>query len=95
MPKKAAAKKVKEFKPFDRFTTPAAYKEFLGKKVKDFTKEERKIYDSIAQQYRRKPFGDELAVNSSSFIPSGEFPFAPFEGVGTPISSAFLSASSP
>tara|TARA_R110001599_G_scaffold332548_1_gene548051 strand:- start:1946 stop:4054 length:2109 start_codon:yes stop_codon:yes gene_type:complete len=76
MPKKAAAKKVKEFKPFDRFTTPNAYKEFLGKKVKDFTPEEKKIYNSIATQYKRKPFGDELAVNSSSFLPIGEMPFA-------------------
>ena len=76
MPKKAAAKKIKPFKPSDRFTTPNAYKEFLGKKVKDFTPEERKIYNSIASQYKRKPFGDELAVNSSSFLPIGEMPFA-------------------
>ena len=79
MPKKGAKPKEKKVKPFkisDRFTTPESYRNFLGKKVKDFSKEERKIYDSIAQQYRRKPFGDELAVNDSSFLPIGEMPFA-------------------
>ena len=59
----------------DRFTTKKAYKDFLGgKKIKDFTPSEKSIYNRIAQQERRNPFGKELS-GSSGFIPIGENPF--------------------
>lgn len=61
----------------DRFTTKAQYKEFLGKKIKDFTKEEKSIYNRIAQQEKRNPFGKEIKDTTSQFIDvSSPLPFA-------------------
>lgn len=61
----------------DRFTTKAQYKEFLGKKIKDFTKEEKSIYNRIAQQEKRNPFGKEIKDTTSQFIDvDAPLPFA-------------------
>ena len=61
----------------DRFTTKAAYREFLNKKVKDFSPEERSIYNRIAQQEKRNPFGKEIKDTTSQFIEAdAPLPFA-------------------
>ena len=60
----------------DRYTTKKDYKDSLNKKIKDFTKEEKSIYNRIAQQEKRNPYGQELS-SSSTFVEG--VPFAPPE----------------
>lgn len=75
MPKKAPEKYARDQEILDRFSTKAEYKAFLNKKIKDFTADEKRLYNRIAQQEKRNPFGKELAA-TSTFIPVGQMPFA-------------------
>lgn len=62
----------------DRFTKKKDYLKFLGKKVRDLTPDEKRIYNRIAQQEKRNPFGKELPISAEpQFIPVGVS--APFQ----------------
>ena len=62
----------------DRFTKKKDYLKFLGKKVRDLTPDEKRIYNRIAQQEKRNPFGKEIPLSAEpQFIPVGVS--APFQ----------------
>ena len=62
----------------DRFTKKKDYLKFLGKKVRDLTPDEKRIYNRIAQQEKRNPFGKEIPISTEPiFLPVGVS--APFQ----------------
>jgi len=78
-----AARYSRDQELLDRFPKKADYKKFLNKKIKEFTPEEKRFYNRIAQQEKRNPFGQELD-SGSSFITSGVNPFADIPAVAPP-----------
>ena len=78
-----AARYSRDQELLDRFPKKADYKKFLNKKIKEFTAEEKRFYNRIAQQEKRNPFGQELE-SGSSFITSGVNPFADIAAAPAP-----------